>query len=82
MVRTNTLSIIAIIAGFMMPFAGIVLGYVALSQIRRTGEEGKALAVTGIIAGIVLSLFFIAFFILWFSLLVTAFSQSGFWPTR
>jgi hypothetical protein len=74
------IAIIAIIAGFTMPVAGIVLGIVALSQIRRTGEEGRASAITGIVAASVLSLFSVASLVVWLSLFFTAMSQSGFAP--
>jgi hypothetical protein len=31
--------------------AGIVCGHMALSQIRRTGEEGRSLAIAGLVIG-------------------------------
>ncbi|MEV1130390.1 DUF4190 domain-containing protein [Agromyces sp. NPDC049794] len=40
--RTNVLAIVAIITGFMAPIAGIITGHMALRQIARTGEEGRA----------------------------------------
>ncbi len=42
---------------FVIFLAAIVLGHIALRQIRRTGERGRGLAVTGLILGyIVLAL--------------------------
>ncbi len=52
---TNILAIIALVAsciGFTVP--GIVLGHVALYQIRRTGEAGHSLAVAALIVGYIL----------------------------
>jgi hypothetical protein len=49
--RTNTMAILAIIFGFFGGILGIVFGYIALSQIRRTGEGGRGLAITGIAFG-------------------------------
>ncbi|WP_295841582.1 DUF4190 domain-containing protein [uncultured Microbacterium sp.] len=53
--RTNGISILAIILGFVFPIGGIIAGAVALAQIKRTGEKGRGLAITGIIAGAVIS---------------------------
>jgi len=53
--RTNTVSIVAIVLGFVVPIGGIIAGAIGLSQIKRTGEKGRGLALTGIIAGSVLT---------------------------
>lgn len=37
--------------GLLPSLAGIVTGHVALSQIKRTGERGRGLAVTGLAVG-------------------------------
>jgi hypothetical protein len=54
--RTNALSILALIFGLLggtvLP---IVLGHIARSQIRRTGESGDGLALAGLILGYVSS---------------------------
>ncbi|MCJ1706037.1 DUF4190 domain-containing protein [Microbacterium sp. VKM Ac-2923] len=55
--RTNAVAIVALVLGFVVPVAGIVTGAVALSQIKRTGEKGRGLALGGIVAGGVLTLF-------------------------
>lgn len=49
--RTNTMAILAIIFGFFGGILGIVFGHIALSQIRRTGEGGRGLAITGLVFG-------------------------------
>ncbi len=53
--RTNPVSIVAIVLGFLFPVGGIIAGAVALAQIKRTGEKGRGLALGGIIAGAVLT---------------------------
>ncbi len=53
---TNVLAIIALVLGFVVPVAGIVTGAIALSQIKRTGEKGRGLALGGLVAGGVLTL--------------------------
>lgn len=50
---TNTLAIIALIAAFVFPPAGIVCGHIALGQIKTTGEAGRGLALAGVIIGYV-----------------------------
>lgn len=54
--KTNVLAIISLIAAFVFPLAGIVTGHIALSQIRKTGEQGHGLAK----AGLILSYVFVA----------------------
>lgn len=55
--RTNPTAIVAIVLGFLLPLGGIIAGIVALTQIKRTAERGKGLAITGIAVGSVLTLF-------------------------
>jgi hypothetical protein len=75
--RTNVLSIVAIIAGFIAPIAGIITGHLALRQIARTGEEGRVLALTGLIAGYVLTAFSVIFFIVWLTMMLSILTTSG-----
>lgn len=51
--RTNQLAILSLVFSVLMALPGIVMGHVALSQIRRTGEEGRGLAIAGLIVGYV-----------------------------
>jgi len=57
--RTNTLAIVALILGILVPIGGVICGPIALSQIKRTGEGGRGLAIAGIIIGAVVILFYI-----------------------
>ncbi len=50
---TNTMAIIALIGAFLVPIVGIICGRIALSQIKRTGETGRGLALAGVIIGYV-----------------------------
>lgn len=56
--HTNVLSIVAVVLGIVVPVAGIVTGAIALSQIKRSGEKGRGLAIGGMVAGGILTLFF------------------------
>jgi peptidyl-prolyl cis-trans isomerase B (cyclophilin B) len=49
----NTMSIVAFILAFFVNIVGIILGFVALSQIKRTGEQGHGLALAAVIIGFV-----------------------------
>jgi hypothetical protein len=49
--HTNTLAILAIIFGVGGGVLGIIFGHVALPQIERTGEEGRGLAIAGMVLG-------------------------------
>lgn len=57
--KTNTLAIVALILGIVVPIGGIICGPIALGQIKRTGEGGRGLAIAGIIIGAVIILFYI-----------------------
>lgn len=49
---TNTLAIISLVTAFVFPFVvPVVLGHMALSQIKRTNESGYGLAVAGLVIG-------------------------------
>jgi hypothetical protein len=55
--RTNTLAIASLVCsvlGFttgVSAIAGVICGHMALSQIPRTGEEGRSLAIAGLVIG-------------------------------
>src|SRR3954471_6703045 len=61
--RTNVLAIVALILGIVVPIGGIICGHIALSQIKRTGENGRGLALAGTIIGYVLTIGYILLFI-------------------
>ena len=48
---TNPLAIVALVAAFIIPLAAIICGHVALGQIKRTGQGGHGLALTGTVLG-------------------------------
>ena len=52
--HTNTLAIVGFVLVWFTVIGGIVCGHVALSQIRRTGERGRGLAVAALVIGYVL----------------------------
>jgi peptidyl-prolyl cis-trans isomerase B (cyclophilin B) len=51
--RTNGLAIGALVSSLFIAPLGIILGHLALSQIQRTGEGGRGLAIAGLVIGYV-----------------------------
>ena len=65
--KTNTLAIITLIVAFIWPFAAIITGFISLNQIKKTGEQGRGLALGGLVVGAVFTfigvIFYIGFFV-------------------
>lgn len=49
--QTNTLAIAALVCAFVFAPLGIVFGHLSLSQIKKSGEEGRGLAIAGLVIG-------------------------------
>src|SRR4051794_5011641 len=60
---TNTMAILALVFGILVAPLGLVFGFVARSQIKKTGEDGDGLALAGIIIGGIFTLLFIAYIV-------------------
>lgn len=78
--KTNTYALVAVIVTFIAPIAGIVFGHLGLSQIKRTGDAGRGLALTGLIYGYAVTVASIGFVILYVSVIAMAigtFASSG-----
>ena len=52
---TNTLAIVALVCAFVFAPLGIVFGHISLSQIKQTGQEGRGLAVAGLVISYVIT---------------------------
>jgi peptidyl-prolyl cis-trans isomerase B (cyclophilin B) len=48
---TNSLAIVSLVCAFLFAPLGIVFGHISLSQIKRSGEEGRGLAIAGLVIG-------------------------------
>ncbi|WFR67180.1 DUF4190 domain-containing protein [Curtobacterium flaccumfaciens] len=57
--RTNTLAIISLVLAFVAPLIGFILGFVALSQVKRRGEGGRGLALAAVIVGGAITLLYV-----------------------
>ncbi|MEO3757625.1 peptidylprolyl isomerase [Mycobacterium sp. B14F4] len=52
---TNTMAIVALVCAFVFAPLGIVFGHLSLSQIKKTGEDGRGLAIAGLIISYLVS---------------------------
>ncbi|MCZ9881689.1 DUF4190 domain-containing protein [Arthrobacter sp. B2a2-09] len=73
--RTNVLAIISLISAFMFSAAAVVTGHIALSEIKRTREAGRGMALAGLIIGYVGVAFTIVFIIVYLALISTIFAH-------
>lgn len=51
--RTNSMAVASLVCAFLFAPLGIVFGHISLSQIRRSGEQGRGLAIAGLVIGYV-----------------------------
>lgn len=54
---TNVFAVLALVFGIIGGLLGIVFGHIALSQIRRTGEAGRGMAIAGLALGYITLVF-------------------------
>jgi hypothetical protein len=65
--KTNTMAIVGFVLSLVCcGFVGAVLSGIALGQINRTGENGKGLAIAGMVIGILTTLGGIIYGIVYF----------------
>jgi peptidyl-prolyl cis-trans isomerase B (cyclophilin B) len=68
---TNAMAIASIVCAFVLAPLGVIFGHISLSQIKKSGEEGRGLAIAGLIVGYlitfvsIISLVFIFAFFVW-----------------
>ncbi len=75
--KTNGLAIAALILSFFVPLVGLILGIVALSSIKKNGENGKGLAVAAIVLSTIFMLFILLFTFLFIAGLQKAVKENG-----
>lgn len=49
--KTNVLAIVSLVSAFFISLVAVITGHIALSQIKKTGEQGRGLAIAGLILG-------------------------------
>lgn len=53
---TNTMAILSLVFGFLISILGVIFGFIALGQLKKpehANEQGKGLAIAGIVIGFV-----------------------------
>lgn len=69
--RYNVLAIVSLVSAFFVSLAAVITGHIALSQIKRTGEKGRGLAIAGLVLGYLGMLAGIITAIIFFSLIAS-----------
>ncbi|KQP55370.1 DUF4190 domain-containing protein [Agreia sp. Leaf283] len=60
--RTNVLSIVSLVTSILgLAVVPIILGHISLAQIRRTGEQGRVMAIIGLVLGYLTLLGYLVF---------------------
>jgi peptidyl-prolyl cis-trans isomerase B (cyclophilin B) len=62
--ETNALAIVSLVCAFLFAPLGIVFGHISLSQIKKTGEEGRGLAIAGLVISYLITVFTIVMVVL------------------
>jgi uncharacterized protein YacL len=73
--RTNVLAIVSLVSSFFISIVGIITGHIALSQIKKTGEQGRGLAIAGLIIGYIGLVVGIILAIFWFAVIGAAINE-------
>ena len=64
--KWNVLSIVSLVTAIVgLGLVAVITGHISLSQIKKTGEQGKVLAVIGLVLGFLGVLGWILFWIFW-----------------
>jgi Domain of unknown function (DUF4190) len=72
--RTNTLAVVSLVLGLLsFTLLAIIFGHVALSQIKRTGERGRGMAVAGAVLGYAWTGIVLIYLLVIFGLVASAF---------
>jgi peptidyl-prolyl cis-trans isomerase B (cyclophilin B) len=79
--QTNSMAIVALVSALVFAPLGIVFGHIALSQIRRSDEDGKGLAIAGLVIGYVLTGLFLLVIVFWLILFVVLANEIGRLPS-
>lgn len=73
--KYNVLAIVSLVSAFFISIVAIITGHIALSQIKKTGEQGRGLAIAGLIIGYVGLVVGIIVAIVWFAIIGSAISS-------
>ncbi|KUI31298.1 cyclophilin [Mycobacterium sp. IS-1742] len=74
---TNSWAVAALVCALLVAPLGIVFGHLSLSQIKRTGEDGRGLALAGLIIGYLMTALTVIVVVLSLLFLVAVAQQAG-----
>lgn len=69
--RTNTYAIVSLVSAFVISPLAVIFGHLSLKQIASTGEQGRGMAVAGLVLGylgILVAVAYIVFFVVVFGM--------------
>jgi uncharacterized protein YacL len=75
--RWNVLAIIGFVLAFFVSLGAVICGHIALSQIKRTGEKGRGLALAAVILGYIGLVFGLIAIIAYVGLIAAAVSSGA-----
>lgn len=81
---TNALAVVSLVCAFLFAPLGILFGHISLSQIKKSGEEGRGLAIAGLVISYVLTVvavLVIALSVLFFVILARNLENMDLYPT-
>ena len=81
---TNAMAIVSLVCAFLFAPLGILFGHISLSQIKKTGEEGRGLAIAGLVISYILTvvaILIIALSVLFFVILARNLENMDLYPT-
>lgn len=74
--KTNVMAILSLVFTFIFAPLGIIFGAIGLNQIKKTSEDGKGLAIAGLVTSSVFSLFWLLWLI--FAIIAVLASSSAY----
>lgn len=74
---TNTFALLAIVFAFISPLAGIIFGHLALGQIKRNGDAGRGIGLTGLILSYTYFAVILLFIIAYIGFIIIMFGAMG-----
>lgn len=75
--ETNTYAVLSIIFAFIVPVLAIIFGHMGLNQIKRNGDAGRGLALTGTIVGYAYFIIIALVVMLYLSMIAIAVASFG-----
>lgn len=76
--KTNAMAIVSLVTSILgISLVGVITGHIAMSQIKKTGEQGNGLAVAGLILGYIGTVAWVLLWVSFGTLFLVALGLSG-----